>query len=454
MERIREAQRREIIDLDKNISRQAFRKAFEVVQAYKDIYKPPNKMEKTIAYEIEKYLIEMESILTEIQSELSNELANLEQQVTQEAVKSSVVQDPPPNPDVSQQEREEKSEQAEVEGSGRKKGGRVLLTGGVKELRLSLLDVWNRFINYIQKIARVGEFTQNDFNVLYDRLDDLVPLLQNIQTLNRDAETIGKSPIGKSAVDLVLNKIVNKDLSAVIPARDFEEFGATETAKRIFKEVDILKDLVDKVLTTQELKDYASKVNSTLSLISNAKSQAKKARTEESEKYQLERAQKGQETLADLKARYDNTIKVRLTREDIKSRISKLQRSVMKQPERTKFSRRPVSLRGTGKTAVANIINNMGDDIYNLYEAIPEMSYDDLEKLYVKIYEMRKFAQENNDEEKFNKADFLLNRILADPRAKDLQQVTGKGREGNTTLKYGSNQPLYFDDDRNWAYAR
>ena len=312
MERIREAQRREVIDLDKNISRQAFRKAFEVVQAYKDIYKPPNKMEKTIAYEIEKYLIEMESILTEIQSELSNELANLEQQVTEEAVKSSIVQNPPPNPDVSQQQREEKSEQEEVEGSGkRKKGGRVLLTGGVKELRLSLLDVWNRFINYIQKIARVGEFTQNDFNVLYDRLDDLVPLLQNIQTLNRDAETIGKSPIGKSAVDLVLNKIVNKDLSSVVPSRDFEEFGASETAKRIFKEVDILKDLVDKVLTNQELKDYSSKVNSTLSLISNAKSQAKKARTEESEKYQLERAQKGQETLADLKGRYDNTIEVR-----------------------------------------------------------------------------------------------------------------------------------------------
>ena len=126
----------------------------------------------------------------------------------------------------------------------------------------------------------------------------------------------------------------------------------------------------------------------------------------------------------------------------------------MRQPERTKFSRREVSVRGSGKTAVSNIINDMGEDIYNIFETIPEMSYDDLEKLYVKIYEMRKFAQENNDEEKFEKADFLLNKILSDPRAQDLQQVTGKGREGNTNLRYGSNQPLYFDDDRNWAYAR
>jgi len=442
MERIREAQRREIIDLDKNISRQAFRKAFEVVQAYKDIYKPPNKMEKTIAYEIEKFLIDMEGILTEIQASLENELSPLQDKILEQAIKSPIVPPEQKNPEESQEEIEEKGEN---EGSGRcsyKKGGRIMLSGGIRrDISTNLLSVWNRFINYLDKIVNLGTFTQNDFNVLYDRLDDLVPVLQNIQILNRDAETVGVSPINKSTIDIILQKIVNKDLSSVIPSKDFGEFSPNETKMRLEEQLKNLKSLDGKLLPRKFIPEFSEKKRMYRDLIKRTKNPQDKARYEAEQKLFLERGA--------------NTARFNLAQEDVRNQINRIQKILRTSSfePRTKFSRQ-ARIRGTGKTAVANIINNMGNDIYNLYEAIPEMSYDDLKKLYIEMFQKRQFAQENNDEENFNKSNFVITRILADPRAKELEAIMGKGRETNTTLRYGSNQPLYFDDDRNWAYAR
>lgn len=433
LDSIRRKQIAEVIDADKNISRQVFQNTFKAVKQFQDTLKQPNTLEKKTAYELEKYIIEMESMLTEIEQELEKELAPYEQKRLEQIGEPDVIDEA----DKGEEEKEEDTEEKEEaeEGSGKK------MRGGAKEVKISLLEIWNKFVNYVSKLANIQQFSQNDINVLYDRLDDIIPLLQSIQRLNYDAEKVGVSPIAPDVIGILLNKIQYREISPIIPAKELPAYSAaslklftTELAKlkairpSLISEVAYLRErrLIDTLRTKTKSKTELQKYDDRLKIIK--------------EKW---------EHTQDFESKYG------ISPEDIDRRIRELEGNLRrgKQSSGTvKASKQ--ALKGEGKTASSQILKKFGEEVYKVYESIPNISYDELENLYIDLQDRLKFAQEHDDKDNWEKYNFLISAILKDERAKDIQRMLGNGRQTATDYKFGrTSMPLPFRDADNEMYS-
>jgi hypothetical protein len=433
---LRKKQIAEVIDADRNISKKVFHQQFKTVQQFQDTLKQPSPTEKKISYEIEKYIIELESLLTDIQNELEQKLAPFESKILEQVGE----------PDIEEEEEEEEIEEAKVEEElpiGLVEGEGKRMKGGIKEVKFSLLEIWNKFVNYVSKLADLQRFTQNDLIVLYDRLDDLLPILQSITRLNLDAKSVNVPPIGEGIVEVLQSKIANRDISPIIPTKDLPTFssGYKLTLQKKLKD---LKDLLPFVNTKEEQRIWPNDVNPMRQKIGRLR---RAGRNDDAKK---------EEDLYDLKAqKYKKTNEVRMYKEEVEAEIKRLEATLKKgrfPQEVIKASRQP--LRGQGKTASSQILKTFGDDVYRLYESIPSLSYDQLEDLYIDLQDKLKFAQENNDNTNWEKYNFLINAVLSDERAKDIQRILGNGRMSKSDYKYSRiSMPLPFKDADNEMYA-
>jgi len=437
LQQIRRKQIAEVVDADRNISKKVFQQQFKTVQQFQDTLKQPSPTEKKISYEIEKYIIELESLLTDIQNELEQKLAPFESKILEQVGEPDVEED-----DEDEEVEEEKKQREEepvalVEGEGKR------MRGGVKEVKFSLLEIWNKFVNYVSKLADLQRFTQNDIMVLYDRLDDLLPLLQSITRLNLDAKSVNVPPIGEGIVEVLQSKIANRDISPIIPTKDISTFssGYKLTLQKQLKD---LKDLLPLVSTKKEQDSYAGKIDYYKQRIGRLRRGGRE-----------DEAKRDEDEFRLLTQKYNKTNEVRMYKEEVEAEIKRLEATLKKgrfPQEIVKASRQP--LRGQGKTASSQILKTFGDDVYRVYESIPSLSYDQLEDLYIDLQDKLKFAQENNDKLNWEKYNFLISAVLSDERAKDIQRILGNGRMSKSDYKYSrTSMPLPFKDADNEMYG-
>lgn len=432
LQQLRRKQIAEVIDADKDISKKVFQQQFKAVQQFQDTLKQPSPTEKKISYEIEKYIIEMESLLTDIQNELEQKLAPYESKILEQVGE----------PDVEEEEKkiegnEEPLPVGLVEGEGKR------MKGGIKEVKFSLLEIWNKFVNYVSKLADLQRFTQNDIMVLYDRLDDLLPLLQSITRLNIDAKSVNIPTIGEGIVEVLQSKIVNRDISPITPTKDLPIFssGYKLTLEKKLKE---LKDLLPLVNSKVQQDSYAGKIDYYKQRIGRLRRAGRE-----------EEAKKDEDEFRLYTQRYNKTNQIRMYKEEVEAEIKKLEATLKKgrfPQEVIKASRQP--LRGQGKTASSQILKNFDDETYRVYESIPSLSYEQLEDLYIDLEDKKKFAQEHDDKYNWEKYNFLSRAVLADDRAKDIQRMLGNGRKMTSDYKYSrTSMPLPFKDADNEMYA-
>ena len=425
---IRKKQIAEVLDADRNISKKVFQQQFKTVQQFQDVLRQPSPVEKKVSYEIEKYIIELESLLTDIQNELEQKLAPFENKILEQIGE----------PDVEEEKKEREALPVGlVEGNGKR------MKGGVKEVKFSLLEIWNKFVNYISKLADLQKFSQNDFIVLYDRLDDLLPLLQSITRLNQDAKSVNVPTIGEGIIEALQSKIANRDISPIIPTKDLPSFssGYKLTLENKIRELKILLPFIN---TKEEQRRWPNEVNPMKQKISKYRRNNR-----------LEDLKKEEELYNFKVQKYNKTNEVRMFKEDIENEIKRLEATLKKgrfPQEIVKASRQP--LRGQGKTASSQILKTYGDEVYRIYESIPSLSYDQLEDLYIDLEDKRKFAQEHDDKTSWEKFNFLISAILADERSKDIQRILGNGRKQQTDYKYSrTSMPMPFKDADNEMYS-
>lgn len=463
----RNKQIREVIDEDKNINRRVYNQTFQAVRQFGDTLKQPSPLEKRVSYEIEKYIIEMESILIDIQTQLETTLAPYEGKLA-EQIGEPVVQEQKEREVKEEEEEEEPEEEIEVELEGqgrRKKKGK--LRGGVKEIKFSLLEIWNKFINYIDKLANLNQFSQRDLYVLYDRLDDLIPLLQNIIKLNLDAKRVNVPPIADSVVNILLQRIQNKNFTSIVPSTELPKLSSvleSEYENKI-KELEKVKDIV---LTEFKYNDLKQKFTNSL------REDIKKLQKSEEKVEGVDKPHKS--TLQAIEDRKASIRKKQLFLEQLESRwrlsqslfgprgssASEIQQEINDLKKRIKVKKfepvpvksSRVSLKGQGKTAVSSIMKNFDDETLRIFEAIPSLSYDRLEDLFIDLQEKLKYAQENDDKYNWDKYNFLINAILSDDRAKEIQTMLGNGMKRQLRDKLSStSMPLPFKDADNELYS-
>ena len=505
LQEIRKKQIAEVLDADRNISRAVFHREFNAIRQFQDTLKEPSPAEKKVSYEIERYIIDLESILTDIQGELEQSLAPVEGRLLEQVGNPDVESSSSSSSSSSEEEdrvgdnleslikgyilstddndndsikewvddnledetplwfrwnslpyskqmaliysikqdielEESELEKSDLEGSAKKKK----LRGGAKEVKISLLEVWNKFVNYISKIANYQQFTQNDFLVLYDRLDDLIPLLQSIIRLSEDAKSVDvPTPISEGIIEILLSKIQNRDISPIIPSKELSKYSSAYSSK-IKQDIDKLKALIPTLVDKKNFRNFNKEKDAYLLAIEQSK-----AIRDRDEVALLK------QELADLTKRYKNSIKLQMTQEDVEKRIAELEKPIKLgrfQQEPIKASRQP--LRGQGKTASSQILKNFDNETYRIYESIPSLSYDQLENLYIDLQDKLKFAQEHNDDKNWDKYNFLSNAVLADDRTKDIQRILGNGRTAMSYNKYApTSMPLPFNDAGNEMYS-
>jgi hypothetical protein len=492
LQSIRQRQIAEVIDADRNISKRVFDTQFNTVKQFQDVYKQPSPLEKKVSYEIEKFIIEMESILIDIQNELEQKIAPLEGKLLEQVGE----------PDIEEKEKENKEREEEdvdepvapvvigkndddddddeepIRGRGRKR-----LKGGVKEVKFSLLEVWNKFVNYVSKLANLQQFNQNDLNVLYDRLDDLIPILQTIQSLNRDALKLNINPIGEGTIDALLNKIQSRSITPIAPTRDLPQFSSSY-AKNLQDQLKREEEIMALIISEVDYQNQKKKFNNRLdSAQKNLRRNLEKKEDREREdkkpspqnifaiKDNQAEIEVAKQELNNLEKRKEFTLQLGgeeagYTPIQVKQRIDKLKKELSGRrnvAEVVKASRQPTrpallpsrqAVRGEGKTATSNILKNYGDAVYKIYESIPSLSYDELENLYVDLNDRRKMSAESNDPAGWEKFNFLVNAILADDRANDIQKILGNGRTVMNDYKYGkTGNALPFRDGGNEMYS-
>jgi hypothetical protein len=417
LQEIRRKQIAEVIDADKNISKRVFENQFKSVQQFQEVLMQPSTAEKKIAYEIEKYIIEMESLLTDIQNELEQKLAPYEQKILEQVGEPDIDEEGENKEEKKEEEVEEVEEEEVLLPLGRGKR----MKGGVKEVKFSLLEIWNKFVNYINKLANLQQFSQNDIMVLYDRLDDLLPLLQSIQRLNNDAKSVNVAPIGEGVIDILLSKIQNRDISPITPTKDLPTFSSSYRQKLVDR-LGELKRLIPLVNTKRDQDEYAGKIDYYKQRIGRLR---RSGRNDE--------ANKDAEEFKLYTQRYNMTNNLKKDREDIETEIKAIENALKKgrfQGEVIRASRQP--LRGEGKTASSQILKHFDEETYKVYEAIPSLSYDELEDLYIDLQDKLRFAQEHNEDYNWEKYNFLISAVLKDDRAKDIQRILGNGRRTAT----------------------
>lgn len=520
MDSIRSKQIREVLDEDKNINKRVFQTLFKSVGQMGDTLKQPSPLETKLSYDIEKYIIEMESILTDIQSELESKIIPQQKRLVENIDEGDI--EPQPEEEIREEEREgkepeEKEREEEIPaplqrsssemakeqqikdqidllkqeltdyentitgkpnggqknkiakfnndiialekklkpvGSGRKRTKR--LRGGIAyrgETRLNLLEIWNKFINFLDKIVRVRTLSQNDLLSIYDRLDDLLPLLQSIKQLNNDASSVGVKPIGEGVIDTILEKISTRNLSPISPTGDLPVYSSVYL-KGIQSDYNTLKSLKGKYIDEQNYKKVKDDMTKYLVELKSNRTGDEKQMAQR--QFEIKRVQG---LLPKLEEQYNLSKKIS-QKLGIKSE-QELDRLIA--DYRVRKSRRfeePVKtsrqlLKGEGKFSSSTILKDYGDEVYKIYTSIPQLSYDELEDLYIDLNDKRKFATESDNSELFQKTNFLIQSILTDERSKDIQRILGNGKKLATDYRLKNTSYLMpYKDTENDFYAK
>jgi len=419
LQELRRQQIREVLDADKKIAERVRDALYRGATSYDSTYRPSTKVDKKVAFELEKYIIEMENILVNMQSNLEQRIQSKDVEELEEA----------PVKEIIEENKGEIPAEVKIEGEGR-------------EQRFDLLEVYNKFINYVNNVANLGEFNQRDFNVLYDRLDDLIPLLRQVQQLNQRANALKVAEEDSAVVDAILQKIERKDLRPIRPTEDITQFNPAEKEKREKALLNLI-NVRDEYPTQVEVQTFDKERRRLVNLVNNRN---RKGLQDEAKQYELELEQ-----LVDRVTKYYET---RLFREDLDKRIRQLEREIKSGRYVDKVvvpsSRRPPIGGGRKLKSVDNdLIREFGENFYALYNSIDDMSIPALEKFYIDLLEKRKYAQSDYNTEDVKKYNKLIDKVLTHPNSQVLSQIYGSGKSLINANKYGVHYSTvpYIDTD-------
>jgi hypothetical protein len=401
MDELRKKQIAEVLNEDLDINRRVFNQELRQVKAFGESLLQPSQIERRVAFEIDKYIIDIQNLLSQ-SLQLSRE-KDIEKNLSR------------------------------------------------------VLENYNKLVSQLKYYTNIYTLPKRDIDSLLGRLKEIIPIIQDLK-FYIESQGLELSSYYYQLLNDLEDRIATDNIYSQIKVNTLSKYQGPAVIgevnlgqlKKQFNQADTKAVLLQKI---SRLRKQIADNQETINLV-------KQRGATEEEKKEDERAKNvARGKLARSEERL-NTLQAKLDAEDYKEAINervKRSEAIAGEEIRRKQARnlgvkteRPIAVAKPVELKEAEIegfdkqiVDTFGTDTLNLYKAMPTLGLGQQRVLYKSLRDSQDRAQENDDDEAFNKSTFLLDRLTSLTKADDLE---GKGRRRRTRVRAPM---IEFEDENN-----